>query len=192
MKAEFLYSIARYDQLPPPRGVEICLLGRSNVGKSSFVNSVFGDGRLARISKTPGKTTLANFYRLDEDLLWVDLPGYGYARAAKGEQARWSGLIEQYCRKRPNLKGGLWLLDVRHCGLEIDLMAGKWLVGRGLPVLPILTKCDKLTTNQLVKQVKLFVSTFGFSQPPLTYSIPSEACRAAFWKRFEQWSGAFL
>jgi len=192
VKAEFQLSVARFDQLPPPHGSEVCILGRSNVGKSSFINHVFADHGLARVSKMPGKTTLANYYMLSDDSRWVDLPGYGYARAAKGEQVRWSALIEDYCGKRTNLKAGLWLLDVRHCGLEIDAAARRWLGRRRLPVLTILTKCDKLTRSSLAKQVALFTEAFELNEPPLTYSIPSEKCREAFWKRYEQWSGVFL
>ena len=138
-----------------------------------------GNRGLARVSKMPGKTTLANIYRISDDSTWVDLPGYGYARAAKGEQARWSYLIEEYCAKRPNLKAGLWLLDVRHCGLDIDRMARHWLAGRRLPFLVILTKCDKLAAAKLRKQTDMFVEAFGLTEVPLTYSIQAPGSRDA-------------
>jgi GTP-binding protein len=157
------------------------------VGKSSFINHVFGDYGLARVSRKPGKTTLANYFKISDGSIWVDLPGYGYARAAKGEQARWGALIEDYCEKRQNLKGGLWLLDVRHPGLDIDNVARKWFARRRLPLLPILMKCDKVTSEGLKRQMALFVKAFGLKEPPASYSVETIGYREAFWKRFEQW-----
>jgi GTP-binding protein len=190
VKAEFVCSAARYDQLPSPHGDEFCVLGRSNVGKSSFINHVFGDYGLARVSKKPGKTTLANYFKLSDGSVWVDLPGYGFARAAKSEQNRWGVLIEDYCAKRPNLTGGIWLLDVRHPGLDIDRMARQWFSARRLPLLPILMKCDKLTSAALRRHVALFVKEFGLTETPAVYSITTVEYREAFWKRFEQWRGS--
>src|SRR5271169_1330235 len=87
--AEFLFSVARYNDLPKSNKREFCILGRSNVGKSSFLNHVFANKRLARVSKTPGKTTLMNFFSVNDGSVWVDLPGYGHARRARTEQVRW-------------------------------------------------------------------------------------------------------
>jgi len=187
MKAEFISSAARYSQLPAPDGEEFCLLGRSNVGKSSFVNHVFENRKLARVSNTPGKTILANYYKVSDNSVWVDLPGYGFAKGPKTEKAGWSRLIEEYCEKRPDLIGGLWLLDIRHAGLEIDRIALQWFIARHIPILPILTKCDKIVTSKIKDRKKEFVEEFGLKEEPVVYSINSIVYREEFWKRFEKW-----
>ena len=191
MKAQFVCSAQRYDQLPKPGGIEFCVMGRSNVGKSSFINHVFNQRGLARVSKKPGKTTLANYYAISDGSAWIDLPGYGYARAPKDQRLRWGRLIEEYCEKRPALRGALWLLDVRHPGQAIDRVAGEWFAALGLPVLPILTKCDKVPGSRLPRQVALFIKEWGPSAQPVTYSIEADGYREAFWNRFEQWRKAF-
>ena len=187
MKAEFIMSAARYSELPALDEDEFCVMGRSNVGKSSFINHVFENRRLARVSKTPGKTILANVYRVSDGTTWVDLPGYGYARTAKTERVRWNRLIEEYCEKRKNLNGIIWLLDVRHAGLPIDQEAREWLGHRHLPLLPVLMKCDKLSRSELLAQKNAFVTAFGFSRSPVTYSVHDALYREQFWKRYEQW-----
>ncbi|MBD3315505.1 MAG: ribosome biogenesis GTP-binding protein YsxC, partial [Chitinivibrionales bacterium] len=170
LHAAFICSAARYEDAPPPRGGEFCLLGRSNVGKSSFVNHVLGNRRLARVSGRPGKTNLANFYRITEDMIWVDLPGYGYARTSHGERKRWSRLINDYCRQRPNLAGILWLLDFRHPGTRLDVEACRWLKSLQLPLLPIFTKCDKVPRSKRQKHLNEFERIFGFEGPFVLYS----------------------
>jgi GTP-binding protein len=187
MKARFICSAAHYTQLPAPQGDEFCIMGRSNVGKSSFINHVFEDRGLARVAKKPGKTVLANYYGLSDGTLWVDLPGYGFAHAPKGEKSRWSQLVDEICEKRTTVKGCIWLLDIRHAGLPIDLQAYKWFVSLGMPAFPVLTKCDKVTRQEKAVQLRLFTDTFGFATEPLIYSIRDTACRDEFWKRFKRW-----
>lgn len=187
MKAEFIMSAAHFSELPAHEGEEFCVMGRSNVGKSSFINHVFENRRLARVSKMPGKTILANLYKVSDGTMWVDLPGYGYARTARTEQVRWGGLIEEYCNKRKNLKGIIWLLDVRHVGLNIDLEAKEWLSRRRLPLLPVLMKCDKLSKARLSVQTKAFVKTFRFTFNPVAFSTKEIPCRELFWKEYEAW-----
>jgi GTP-binding protein len=187
MNARFIRSAAHYGQLPSVRSDEFCLMGRSNVGKSSFINHVFGIRELARVSKRPGKTTLANLYGVSDGTLWVDLPGYGFALAPKGDKVRWDRLIEEYCEKRGNLRGCLWLLDIRHAGLPADVMAHRWLTDRRIPVFPMLMKCDKLSKHEIAAQVKAFMESFEFSEKPMLYTIMRTACREEFWMRFHQW-----
>jgi GTP-binding protein len=187
MKAEFIMSAAHFSELPAHEEEEFCVMGRSNVGKSSFINHVFENRRLARVSKMPGKTILANVYRVSDGTMWVDLPGYGYARTARTERVRWNRLIEEYCEKRNNLKGIIWLLDARHAGLPIDLEAWEWLGHRHLPLLPVLMKCDKLSRSEIVAQKNAFIKAFGFSRSPVTYSVNDAMYRDRFWKRYEQW-----
>jgi GTP-binding protein len=122
---------------------EVAFIGRSNVGKSSLLNALVGRRRLARVSATPGKTTLLNAYRLPAFYL-IDLPGYGFARTSKGERARHRALITRYLRERPNLSGVAWLLDVRHDPSKDDRELQQLLAERERPVLAVLTKADKL------------------------------------------------
>jgi GTP-binding protein len=187
MKAEFVLSAAHFKDLPSPVGEEFCIMGRSNVGKSSFINHVFSKKGLARVSNKPGKTILANFFKVSDQTMWVDLPGYGYAKTARAERVRWNKLIEEYCEKRENLRGVIWLLDVRHVGLKIDLEAREWLMRLGLPTLPVLTKCDKLTKNELAAHKKAFIKAFEFSMEPLAYSVNDIAYRDRFWEYYKQW-----
>ncbi|MDR2592024.1 MAG: ribosome biogenesis GTP-binding protein YihA/YsxC [Chitinispirillales bacterium] len=184
---EFVCSAAHFKELPAPTGEEYAVLGRSNVGKSTFINHSLACGALARVSKRPGKTTLANLYRLDEDLFWVDLPGYGYAEASIAEKERWSKLIADYCKKRGNLAGIIWLLDIRHPGAAADMEANEWLAGLGRRVLPVLTKGDKLSRSQQKKQVNEFCDTFGFTEEPVIYSSLQHSSRGIFWDRFDAW-----
>jgi len=185
--AEFLCSAAHFKELPAPAGEEYAVLGRSNVGKSTFINHSLACGTLARVSKKPGKTTLANLYRLDDGLFWVDLPGYGYAEASAAEKDRWGKLIADYCGKRGNLAGIIWLLDIRHPGSKADMEALDWLAGLDRRVLPVLTKGDKLPRSQQKKQVNEFCKIFGFTEEPVVYSSLEHGSRGRFWDRFDAW-----
>jgi GTP-binding protein len=127
---------------------EIAFIGRSNVGKSSLLNALVGRPGLARVSGSPGKTTLLNFYRLPR-LYLVDLPGYGFARASKSARAGYRSLITRYLRSRPALAGIVWLLDIRHEPSREDREMQELLVESGRPVLAVLTKADKLTRSGL-------------------------------------------
>jgi GTP-binding protein len=184
---KFVSSAARFRELPAPAGEEYAVLGRSNVGKSTFINHSLACGALARVSKRPGKTTLANLYKLEEGLFWVDLPGYGYAEASFAEKDRWGKLIADYCGKRDNLSGIIWLLDIRHPGIAADMEANDWLAGLGRRILPVLTKGDKLSRSQQKKQVNEFCTIFGFNEEPVVYSSLEHSSRQTFWDRFEIW-----
>jgi GTP-binding protein len=186
-RAQFLFSAARYDEIPVRRQREFCLLGRSNVGKSSFVNHVFGEKRLARVSKTPGKTILANFFSVSDGSVWVDLPGYGHAVRARAEQRRWSVLIADYCENRENLQGVIWLCDIRHPGLEIDKEAFAWCASLGLPLFAVLTKADKLTQREQAEQGRKFAALFRMDVAPVLFSNAGEMSRRVFWDRFRAW-----
>jgi GTP-binding protein len=125
---------------------EIAFIGRSNVGKSSLINALLGRPGLARVSGSPGKTTLLNFYRLPS-LYLVDLPGYGFARASKTDRSGYSRLVTGYLRTRQPLRGVVWLLDIRHDLSQQDREMHQLLSESGRPVLAVLTKADKLTRS---------------------------------------------
>ncbi len=131
---------------------EVALIGRSNVGKSSLLNTLTGRPGLARVSATPGKTTLLNAFRLPEFYL-VDLPGYGFAKAGKAARAGYRRLVTRYLRERPTLAGVVWLLDIRHPPSKDDREIQQLLIESERPVLAVLTKGDKLTRSQQRKRV---------------------------------------
>lgn len=146
--AQFEISIAKPSGLPPPVGAEIAFAGRSNAGKSSAINTIAGHTRLAFVSKTPGRTQLINFFRLNCGAALVDLPGYGYAKVPENVRRQWQGLLENYLSKRENLIGLVLIMDSRHPLKPLDLQMIGWYAPSGRPIHILLTKSDKLSRNQ--------------------------------------------
>lgn len=145
--AKFITSFGSFKQLPPSDRTEIAFAGRSNVGKSSLINKIFNRKALARVSAVPGKTATINFYGL-ENVYFVDLPGYGYAKVAKSEKQRWSELIEGYLNDDRELALVFQLVDFRHPPTADDVMMINFLIDSGIPFVVVLTKADKLSKNQ--------------------------------------------
>ena len=143
--AVFLKSAASPADFPADTGREVAFVGRSNSGKSTAVNLIAGARKLARVSKTPGRTRLINFFSLGEDRRLVDLPGYGFARVAPDVQARWQRLLETYLRERASIVGLMITVDIRRGLTQLDLQLLRWLEPRELPVAILLTKADKLS-----------------------------------------------
>lgn len=143
-KASFLISAARVDQCPPDAGYEIAFAGRSNAGKSSALNTLT-HARLARTSKTPGRTQLINFFSLDDERKLVDLPGYGYAKVPIPLKQHWQQHLEAYLGSRECLAGVILMMDIRHPLTEFDQMMLDWGRASGMPIHILLTKADKLT-----------------------------------------------
>ena len=150
MEAEFVVSANNPEQFPADGLSEVAFLGRSNVGKSSLLNALIGQRRLAFTSSTPGRTQTINFYRVERRSYFVDLPGYGYARVPRGFQAQWKELIESYLRERATLQLCFLVLDARRGWMEKDLLLKGWLEEQNRPYLVIVTKMDKL--NQAEQQ----------------------------------------
>lgn len=142
--ADFVTSIAHPDRLPMEGLPEIAFAGRSNVGKSSLLNRLLNRRHLAGTSKTPGKTRTLNYYRVNETLHFVDLPGYGYAKRGQQERRQWADLINAYLETRTSLRGMLHLLDARHDPTAHDVEMALWLRQFGRPFLVVATKADKL------------------------------------------------
>ena len=170
---ELLISAARPEQFPPERKdgpLEIAFLGRSNVGKSSLLNKLVGRSGLAFTSARPGCTQLINFFEIDEQVRFVDLPGYGYARVSLEERASWKALIESYLLERQNLALSLLLIDARRGWMEMDLELKAWLEFHNRRYQVILTKADKLKSNNQLKAGLAKVREEMKDQEPVPFS----------------------
>ena len=162
-KTKFATSAAAYKQYPTTRFPEVAIVGRSNVGKSSLLNMLCEQKNLARVSKTPGRTQLINFFTIDERAYLVDLPGYGYADVPESIQSQWDTMMHDYLAKREQLLGLLLLLDIRRTPSEHDMMMFDWCMERELPVLIILTKSDKVGRNEAFNQLHKLAKIFNTS-----------------------------
>jgi GTP-binding protein len=160
---EFVGSFPDPQVRVEPRLAEIAFVGRSNVGKSTLLNTLVGRPGLARVSGTPGKTTLLNFYRLPQFYL-VDLPGYGFARASKGARSGYRSLVDGYLQGRETLRGVVWLLDIRREPSADDLRMRELLIATERPVLAVLTKADKLTRSGQGPRARELAEALGLHQ----------------------------
>lgn len=151
-KVEFEAAFGTLKQIPQSDLPEIVFAGRSNVGKSSMLNKLFNRKNLARVSSMPGKTITINFFKV-EDVRIVDLPGYGYAKVAKGEKRRWAEMMEGYFQSPRNIKLVVQLVDMRHKPSEDDYVMMRFLQDSGLPFIVAATKCDKLNKTQYNERV---------------------------------------
>ncbi len=151
-------------KFPDHNNPEIAFAGRSNVGKSSLINGLLNRKNLARTSSTPGKTITINFYLVNKEFFFVDLPGYGYAKAARTERAKWGKMIEKYLNNRPNLKSVFLLVDSRIPPTADDQHMFNWIVEAGFEPVVIATKTDKLSKNQTIRSLGIIRKTLGASQ----------------------------
>ena len=150
--AQFVTSAPTLKEAPPDgQRPEVALVGRSNVGKSSFLSSLVGRKGLAKVSATPGKTRLINYFLVDDRWYLVDLPGYGYAKVSKTEKERWGHALEDYLARRQGLVMVVQLVDVRHGPQDSDMQMHGWLTGRRFPPVVVLTKADKLSRSQALR-----------------------------------------
>lgn len=162
--AHFITSAPNIRQMPADTGVEIAFAGRSNAGKSSALNTITQQKSLARTSKTPGRTQLINVFELSEGKRLIDLPGYGYAKVPEEMKLKWQEALSEYLQQRTSLKGLVVLMDIRHPLKDIDQQLLQWASDCELPVLALLTKCDKLKSGARkaeVLRVREAVAIFG-------------------------------
>ena len=159
--AVFIKSAARPADFPPDTGREVAFVGRSNSGKSTAVNVITGARKLARVSKTPGRTQLLNFFSFGEERRLVDLPGYGFARVAPDVQALWRRSLEAYLSTRASLTGLVVTMDIRRGMTPLDDTLLRWLEPRDLPVGVLLTKADKLSRSAGLAQERALQKTVG-------------------------------
>ncbi|NOQ97584.1 MAG: YihA family ribosome biogenesis GTP-binding protein [Calditrichae bacterium] len=153
-KVSFVKSVADIRDLPAIKLPEIALVGRSNVGKSSMINSLFNQRHLAKTSSTPGKTRLINYFLVDETFYLVDLPGYGYTKISNKITRTWEKMVTGYLVDNPNLKWVFLLIDSRHELMNLDRQMINWLTEIGIPFVAVLTKCDKISKNRLAVRLK--------------------------------------
>ena len=146
--AQFIKSCQRLSQCPHDRIPEVAFVGRSNVGKSSLLNSLLHKKNLAKVSSSPGKTRLINFFRVNEQFYLVDLPGYGFARISKTEQMKWKSFLEKYLIHRSNLKGIVLLVDARVGATQKDIAMKQWLEKYEKPCVLVGTKVDKVSRGK--------------------------------------------
>ncbi len=154
-KAEFSAAYGKFSQIPAPERIEIAFAGHSNVGKSTLINKLFNRKNLARVSSVPGKTATINFYGL-ENLYFVDLPGYGYAKVSKSEKERWAGLIEGYLSSDRDIRLVFMLVDMRHAPTKDDIHMINYLIDTEMPFVLVLTKADKLNKTERAKRIEAF------------------------------------
>jgi GTP-binding protein len=152
-KATFTLSAPDIRRLPVDTGIEVAFAGRSNAGKSSALNTLTNQNGLARISKTPGRTQLINIFEVAEDKRLVDLPGYGFAKVPLEMKKKWQKALGEYLEKRDSLKGLVVLMDIRHPLKDLDMDLIQWAADSELPVLALLTKCDKLSQGKRSAEV---------------------------------------
>lgn len=178
----------RKDQLPDSHFMEIAFAGKSNVGKSSLLNCLINRKSLARTSSKPGKTQTINFYNVEEQLYFVDLPGYGYAKVSKADRERWGRFIEDYLSGRQQLKQVVLLIDIRHEPGQNDKLMYDWVVYQGFQPLIVATKMDKLKRSQIRKHVNVIQKAFKMPDQKniIPFSATTKQGKEEIWARFDE------
>ncbi len=161
MQANFVISAEKLSQCPNFELNEFPLLGRSNVGKSSFINALANNKKLAKTSNTPGKTRLINFFNFSNEFIIADLPGYGYAKVSKEAQNRWQKYLEEYLLKRKQIKSLIQLIDGRHDIQKNDFQMREWVKAYNLPIITVVTKMDYVPKSKTLNVIKNIEKQFG-------------------------------
>lgn len=180
ISAEFEKSAYERIHWPSADLPEVAFLGRSNVGKSSLLNSLLQRKALARTSNTPGRTQCINFFLVNGEFYFVDLPGYGFAKVSKAMRSDWGKMAEQYLSEREQLVLSIQLVDARHKPTTLDIQLHEWLSFNQKPYMIVATKADKLSTNELRKQLKTIAETLP-GGPILAYSAVTAKGRDNLW-----------
>jgi GTP-binding protein len=189
--AEFVTSAVKPAQYPEPLHPEIAFAGRSNVGKSSLINTLVNRKRLVKTSTTPGRTQLINFFIVNTDLMLVDLPGYGYAKVPAAIKKQWGPMIETYLSGRPSLKAVVLLMDLRRTPGTEELAFMDWLQQYGVASVPVLTKADKLSKTEQIKQHKRIAEVLERTVDSLIlFSAKTGMGRETIWRQLENLIGS--
>lgn len=180
----FLVSAVSKDQYPRGQLPEIAFAGRSNVGKSSLINSLVNRKNLVKVSSTPGKTRTINFFIVNDKLILVDLPGYGYAEVSKSEKMKWAPMIEEYLKNRENLKSVVLLVDIRHKPTSDDKMMYDFIKYYKEKVIIVATKRDKISNNTVQKNLNIIRETLGTDEKDILipYSSENHLGRKELWR----------
>lgn len=186
--AEFIKSAVWPPQYPPAIMPEIAFVGRSNVGKSSLINTLVGRKNLAKTSNTPGRTQLINFFEINKMVSFVDLPGYGFAKVAQSVKKDWGDMIEAYLRERTNLALVVFILDIRRDPSIDDLSLRDWLGHYRIPCVYVLTKSDKLSNNQAIAQVRRIEKSIRISSENkfMVFSAKTQKGKGDIWQFIEE------
>ncbi len=186
LSAEFVTSAAKPSQYPPEGLPEIAFSGRSNVGKSSLINVLVNRKRLVKTSSTPGRTQLVNFFDINDNITFVDLPGYGYARVPASVKKKWGPMIETYLSGRETLKGVVVIMDIRRIPREEEHNLIAWLAHYSIACVFVLTKADKLSNTKQGKQrIAVAGSLAVDSSELILFSAKSRKGREDVWKAIE-------
>ena len=185
--AEFVTSAVKPSQYPPADMPEIAFAGRSNVGKSSLINTLVNRKRLVKTSTTPGRTQLVNFFSVNRAVAFVDLPGYGYARVPMPVKKTWGPMIETYLKGRENLKGVVLLMDIRRVPQQEEKTFIDWLNHYNIPPVLVLTKADKLSKSRQVQQQTGIAAALGVDANGLIpFSAKTRLGRTTVWEAIER------
>ena len=179
LDAKFIISAEKFSQCPNFSLPEFPLLGRSNVGKSSFINCLCNNKKMAKTSNTPGKTRLINFFNFSEKFIIADLPGYGYAKVSKEAQAKWQKYLEEYLLKREQIKSLIQLVDGRHELQKNDLQMREWVKSYNLPIFTVVTKMDYVPKNKRLNVINSVKKEFGGVVLPFS-AIDRQYCDEIF------------
>lgn len=184
-------SAVRPNQYPQTNYPEIALVGRSNVGKSSLTNVLINRRNFAHTSSRPGKTQTLNFYNVEDQLYFVDVPGYGYAKVSKKERERFGQMIEEYLTQREQLRGTILLVDGRHSPTDDDVSMYQWLQYYNIPTLVVATKIDKVKGNAWNRQESLVNKALGLDKqtPLIRFSAVKKHGQTAVWEWIEKQTG---
>ena len=181
--AEFLLSASTTRQFPAATLPEIAFAGRSNVGKSTLINSLLNRKKLVKTSATPGKTQLINFFKINDQFYFVDLPGYGYAKVPESVRRKWQNLVEAYLSERETLRNVVLIIDCRHNPTVQDRQLLEWLEYYQRPSLIVASKIDKLKRGQVQKQLHNIKNNLSIESVPLGHSSMQYGRREEIWKK---------
>ena len=187
-KAKFEISAVSKKQYPQTIVPEIALVGRSNVGKSSYINMMLNRNNIARTSSTPGKTREINFYDIDKKLYFVDLPGYGYAKVSKEKKEKWGQFLEEYLNNRQQLKLVIHLVDIRHTPTKDDVIMSDWIKAKGVDYIVLASKLDKISKSQIKPRLNDIRKTLDIPEDVeiLPYSAKTKDSRELIWNKIEK------
>lgn len=186
--AEFIKAAVKLHQYPQSEMPEVAFAGRSNVGKSALINCLLQRKKLVRTSRTPGRTQTLNFFDINRDFVFVDLPGYGYAKVPVRMRHSWGPMVETYLRERTTLNGVVQIMDFRHPPTPDDLQLWNWLRNERIPVIGVLTKADKVKSSRRSRHLQQAAISLGVSPGDLIpFAAPTREGREQVWLRILPW-----